>query len=489
MTENIASPILRLFESEPEIAWIEVDDLQLSGKECLREIGEIQASIESQGLEPGSVIFIRSGRGARFWLEVIATWASGYVVVPIGLDASIEDIEYMAAKATPSLLLGFDFESESVPWPMLDATSILSGLPSENDVLARAKPVSKNDLASILFTSGTTGHPKGVSLTHSVIGGNARASASRLKMEEIERVFVPIPFRFVSALSHFIVTLYSGVRYLGSEKKFLNTQLLQKLTDSGCDGFGGSPVQLRWIAELAHEYSVNLKWIMASGDNLSVETICGLKDKIPQARVITAYGLTELGGRFCILPDSDTSGSVGKPIDGLKVTIRDENLSELSAGEIGQVYASGDFLFEGYISDFEKTSAVKSELGLATGDLGYVDESGCLFLSGRSDDVFKSGGLKVSTLPITALLLSTGYFEDLVVVAEPDPILENVPVAYYVLRNGEEFNKGAIMRMLRSSLESHQLPRKFFPIPAIPRTGSGKVKRKELRTLINSLDS
>lgn len=482
MTVNVFSPILGLFQDDLERVWLSSDSTELRGHDCLVLIGAKQAVLRNQGVKSGEKVLIFTGRNVDFWIDVMAVWGVGAVAIPVDHQVEQTMLDYMIAKSQPQFSIGCNHDLSLSSVLHIDFSESLEG---NSEPIA--VDVSDNHVASILFTSGTTGEPKGVVLSHAAIHGNAMATVGSFEMVNVEKLFAPIPFRFVSALSHFVATLYNEVSYKGSEKKYLKTELLEALSDNGCDAFGGSPLQLRWISELATEYSVNLNWLMASGDNLPTQTIDAIHSVMPAAKIVTAYGLTELGGRFCILPPSKTrekSGSVGKPIKGLRYVILDENNQPVSSGESGQICVSGDYLFDGYLNDEQKTSESMTEHGFATGDMGAVDEQGYLYLNGRSDDVFKSGGLKVSTLPIAALLMSSGQFDDLAVIAKADEVLGHIPVVYYVLKSGMEFKKGPLMKAIRAQLPTGHLPREFHPIARIPRTGSGKIQRKVLKDLI-----
>lgn len=481
---NVFKPILDLLRSEKERVLIGVDSEDLNGQQCLSRIAFKQQTLTNSGVKGGDKILIFTGRGVEFWLDVLAVWGINGVAIPVDAQTNQSTLDYIIAKAEPKFSIGCS-ELLSIG----QVCSVFYPKLQENGATPIAKEILVSDIASILFTSGTTGEPKGVVLSHKAISGNATATVKSFEMNNIDRLFVPIPFRFVSALSHFVATLYNGVSYKGSERKYLKTELLEELASNDCDAFGGSPLQLRWISELADKYPLKLKWLMSSGDNLPSQVIETLHSVLPDVKVVTAYGLTELAGRFCILPPSKTKqkiGSVGKPIDGLKYVILNENHVPISTGETGEIYVCGEFLFNGYLNDPDKTDDSMSRNGFATGDIGSIDEQGYLYLSGRSDDIFKSAGLKVSTLPIAALLMSSGQFEDLTVTSKIDELLGRVPVVYYVLKSGGKLDKGPLMKSIRSKLPPGHLPREFHPVNKIPRTGSGKVQRKLLIDLVEA---
>lgn len=484
MTANSFSQILENLKSEPEKIWLECDKATLNGSDIISEVIKAQAKITGEKVAQGDKVLVFAGRGIQFWIDVLALWGLGAVAIPVDASISDNELDHVIEKSNPLFYL----RTEKL------TTNKIKKICNNEASLAKTAicvDLTENCLASILFTSGSTGHPKGVMLSHSSITGNAKSTVASFEMNNVSKVFTPIPFRFVSSLSHFVATLYNKVSYCTTERKFLKTELLAEIATSKADGFGGSPLQLRWIAELAENYTINLKWLMASGDNLPKQTIERLNEALPKAKIVTAYGLTELAGRFCILPPSklkEKIGSVGKPIEGLKYKILDDELNEVPNNVAGEIYVDGDFVFSGYINNQEKTATALKPQGFATGDIGMRDDDGFLYLKGRSNDVFKSAGLKVSTLPIAASLMSTLCFEDVAVIAAEDEILGFVPAVYYVAKKGVEFKKGDVLRTLRKALPPGHLPRQFTQIAEIPRTGSGKIKRAQLNELIRKLE-
>ena len=488
MNRNIISTLIEIFSSNSESVLIECELEPLNGTQIINRIISCQQQLIQQGITRESRIVVFSGRGNDFWIEVMSLWGLGAVVIPLDPSISKTETQNVLRKSQPSAYLGEPENCDFDTINRIENAKSDTNRPEQDPICVE---VDDQALGSILFTSGSTGEPKGVMLTHEAIRGNAQATKAAFELDSRKKLLAPIPFRFVSSLSHFIATLYNNVCYCGTERKLLKTELLELLEQTQADAFGGSPVQIRWIAELADQYNINLKWFMSSGDNLPKQTILAIQEKIPDIKIVTAYGLTEVAGRFCILPPSQTAkniGSVGQPINGLSVKIRDDNKSELPVNEQGQVFVSGRYLFKGYINDPDKTADSLTSLGFSTGDIGHIDEQGNLYLSGRTDDVFKSGGLKVSTLPIAATLMNSGVFEDIAVMAEKDEILSHVPIVYYKLKSGFEFEKGPLMRALRKELPPGHLPRRFVPIDNIPRTGSGKIKRGELKKIIAQLD-
>ncbi len=269
------------------------------------------------------------------------------------------------------------------------------------------------------------------------------------------------------------------------EDKCFPHELVSCTRRYGATAFGGAPIQVRWLGE-GLDPSEPLKWWMSSGDHMPEHVVRQLTARFPDTSLHVFYGLTEVGGRFCSLPASQRTtlaGSVGVPIRGMSFSVRDDNGRVLPPGVSGEVFASGEYLMTGYLQD--NACPPPGPHGFATGDLGHHDGDGNLQLLGRADDVFKVAGQKVSGHRIAAALMETGLFDDAAVVPIDDEKLGTVPGACVVPRTNP-LEKGPLLQALRKRLPPNAMPRKFFSLESIPRTGSGKVKMAGLQALLET---
>ena len=146
-------------------------------------------------------------------------------------------------------------------------------------------------------------------------------------------------------------------------------------------------------------------------------------------------------------------------------------------------------MFDGYINDPEASQHALTPFGMRTGDIGYVDKAGYLRLVGRADDIFKVSGQKVSASEIGRVAMMTGLFEDVAAMPMPHPVAGSAPVLFYTMKDGQAFDKGAVVRAIRAALPANHVPQAFVPTQTIPRTGSGKLQRGQLRQLVAALAS
>ena len=482
--DSLPARLVRSLKRFPDKPFLRDTEETLSCREFLARVAARQGQVSAAGPRLPARVLIPGGRGTQFWVDMIAVWGLGCVAIPLGITTPKNQIGPIVELARPDITLGRHADMTEVPRGILCLD--LPGQPEgPNDPLVATRGMPGHT-ACITFTSGSTGIPKGVVLTHQALLGNALASLADLEMERDDLLFMATPFNFISAISHFLVTALCGATLFATESRLMFGDLFAGLCDSGATCFGGSPLQLQWIAECAASQPIDLRWVMSSGDHLSTATIDAARTHLPQTGVFTVYGITEVSGRFCILrPDmiDQHAGSVGRPIDGLSVAILDEELRPLPRGEVGEVFVQGKYLLTGYESNPEATAAALTEHGFRTRDMGFLDDAGFLRLCGRADDVFKCHGEKVSAIPIVEALLATSAFADVAVIGWDDPVHGTVPRVFFVPADGTPFDRKKIVSSLRGKLPGSHLPRMFTPVPAIPRTASGKVRRLELRKL------
>lgn len=478
---SLASAITAVLDGAPEHAVAEDAAGPMSAAACLARAEARRRQMAAAGIGPGARVYIWAGRGSDYWVDMLAVWGLDATAVPV--DAGIDSARaaHLFERAPPACVLG-----APVTLALPPSTRGLGDTPAAGGAAALAIAPPEHP-AAILFTSGSTGDPKGVVLCHAAMLGNSRAILAVLDLNPGDRLAMATPYAFTSAICHFLAAALSGATLVGCEDRLFAADLVRTVRDARPTCFGGAPIQLQWLAAAARREPLPLRWVMSSGDHLRASVIHDLREAMPGTDIYTVYGLTETGGRFCALPPHAlpaAAGAVGTPIAGMTVTVRDDAGHPLADGIEGEVYADGAYLFDGYFRDDAATDAALTPAGLRTGDLGYMGDDGWLRLTGRADDVFKSSGQKVSSIPIVDTLMATGLFDDVAIVPEAHPALGHVASAVYVLKAGTQFDRRAVIQAVRDRLPANHVPHRFVAATAIPRTGSGKIRRRELAALV-----
>ncbi len=437
----------------------------------------------------------------QFFVGMLGAWLAGQVVVPLNTSLPQHDVDWLIAKSQPEVIVVPD--DETCPTPpggpvrlvvTTDADGLVDGLRAAGGAAAPAvaphelEAVREDEQAMIMFTSGTTGLPKGVCQTLRSVSSNAGYVALTLGLEADDRVFINTPPYFTSGICHFLTLLANGGGVAGQLGFYFGAGLLDEMETEGCTGFGGAPAHLvRVVEPLEAPREHAFRFWVSSGDHLPPPVIEKFRRVLPGVSLFNMYGLTEVSGRLCILPPADLDvrvGSVGRPIGDMRVAARRGDGAEAAPGETGELYVSGSLLMQGYLDEPEITAKTLTAHGLKTGDFGRVDESGAVWIAGRKDDIIKRGGEKVSIIHVQEALQGLERFADVAVVAAPDEILGHVPVAFVVPLETAGFKASKLLRELRGVLPSSSLPSRVIAVDAIPRTGSGKAIRAELRKLL-----
>jgi len=491
MHENIARYVLGALTADQDRPAL-TGFAELSRGELLARVAQRAHDLQAEGVNAGEFVVVLCGRQERFWLDVLGLWVIG--AIPICLEPDVADDHGANVLAiTGANRLCADGVTTPPSLANLLPVPAFAAQPVNRLSSLRTLPwIDQDDapeLAGLIFTSGTTGLPKGVPLSHEQLVMNALATRDRLRLHSTDRLMLATPFRFISSISHFIVTLLCGAAFHGVETTLMPKDLIDELRDNEITAFGGSPFHAQFVALAGIERLPELRWLMSSGDHLPVSTIDRLLDGFPDLEIHVVYGMAEMGGRICSLPPTELKrkkGAVGLPIAGIEIDIYDEGGGPAAPGEIGEIHLDSPFGFTGYLARPDANVGILSDRGFHTGDKGYRDQDGYLFLAGRSDAVFKRSGLKVSSQVITDVLKTVDTIDDAFVRAKPDPMEGQVPVAYIVA--SDDFDRADTVRHLRKELATNHIPKSFVAVPTIPRTGSGKVDRRALDALIESLE-
>jgi acyl-CoA synthetase (AMP-forming)/AMP-acid ligase II len=464
---------------------LRVGQQNLTFLELLHRCQAMAAHLRGLGVGPNTRVALYLDDYVQFFSVMFAVWIAGGVVVPMNMSLPQElrrQIENLAR-----MRLGVHagpWQGGEVEFPLAPVESLSAGLASEAGLPLQANELA-TDLAMIMFTSGTTGIPKGVPCTNAMLGANAQMMSQVLGLTPEDRLFINTPPYYTSAICHLLTCFSQGAGLVAQGGFFFGSAILEEMADSQCTGMGGAPAHLVKIVETASadQRPPRLRFFMSSGDHLPPALIEKAQLMFPGVEIYTVYGLSEVAGRLCVLEPRFLPakiGSVGQPLPGMSVTVRREDLSEARPGEVGQIFVQGPLLMAGYLDRGNGPAGGVGSLGFASGDFGYKDADGFLYLLGREDDIFKCGGEKVSTLLIQQVLAQWGGLEDFAAMAVHDELLGKVPVLYYVPRPGEPLDQRALIDYLRRRLPPTHIPKRYVAVSNIPRTGSGKVSRREL---------
>ncbi len=359
--------------------------------------------------------------------------------------------------------------------------------------------IDDKDTTILMYTAGTTGFPKGVMLPHSSFSFYVIDNVSPPDPEIEERNILTVPLYHVAGIQGLMAAIYGG-RTLVMERQFDAEEWMQLVEKEKANRAMMVPTMLKQLLDHPNFRKYNLsslKVITYGAAPMPITVIKKALEVFPGVSFINAFGQTETASTITALSPEDhvISGteeekekklkrlsSIGKPMSDIQMKVVDEAGNKLPPGEIGEILAKGPRVMSGYWKDKEKTEKTIDKDGwVHTGDIGYVDEDGYYFLSGRATDMIIRGGENISPEEIENVMHAHPKIEDVAVIGVPDETWGEEPRAIIVLKKGETATAEEIMEYCRVNLASFKRPRSVVFIDSLPRNPMGKILKRELR--------
>jgi long-chain acyl-CoA synthetase len=338
------------------------------------------------------------------------------------------------------------------------------------------------DIASIVYTSGTTGKPKGVMLSHDNYLANARSINKYLGITERDKVMVVLPFCYSYGKSLLTTHLLAGGTLVLENSFMYPNAVFDKMVEEGVTGFAGVPSTFAIIlnrSNIRNYHFPNLRYVTQAGGAMSPQHARELSLILPKTQVYIMYGQTEATARLTYLEPDDLlkrPGSIGKAIPGVEIDVVGEE-GTVGYDQEGEIVARGENIMVGYWNDPEQTSKVLKEGRLYTGDIGRKDEDGYLYIVGRRSDMIKSGAHRISPKEIEEVILEMHEVHEVGVVSVPDEILGEAIRAVIVLKEGYEQDAKKVQRHCQTKLAPFKIPKDVVFTNELPKTSSGKIRK------------
>jgi long-chain acyl-CoA synthetase len=372
-----------------------------------------------------------------------------------------------------------------------------------NDLLAAASAEKPSvgtidlDLATIIYTSGSTGTPKGVMSTHRNMVFAATSISTYLENTADDIIFCALPLAFDYGLYQLIMSVRVGATLVLEKNFVFPSRALEIMVRERVTGFPGVPTMFTLLLgrkDLASYDLRALRYITNTAAALPVSHILALRAAFPQATLFSMYGLTECK-RVSYLPPQELDrrpGSVGVAIPGTEVYIVDENGTRVPPGTLGELVVRGSHVMRGYWEKPTETAQrfrpgpLPGETVLYTGDLFRMDEEGFLYFISRKDDIIKSRGEKVSPKEIENTLYAMAGVHEVAVVGVPDETLGEAIKVFVVPQEDAVLTERDVRAHCARHLEDVMMPKYIEFVTALPKSGTGKIDKKELRACVAS---
>jgi fatty-acyl-CoA synthase len=417
----------------------------------------------------------------------------GAIFLPINFRLASNEIAYIVENSSARLLLADEEFAASAAGP---APIVLVNASAQSDATrlapdampATAHHRRTSDLMRLMYTSGTTDRPKGVMLTYENIYWKSADHVLALGLSRDTRLLVAGPLYHVGALDlPGIAVLWQG-GMLSIQREFDAAQCLAAIEADRLDGAWLAPVMTTSLLTLPyrerHDVS-SLRWAIGGGEKTPEARIRAFSQYFVNARYIDAYGLTETCGGDTFMEagrEIEKIGSTGRPVAHVEIEIRDDAGRCVAAGESGEICLRGPKITPGYWKDPEKTAAAFFGDWFRSGDVGYLDDDGFLYLTDRKKDMIISGGENIASSEVERVIYELPQVREVAVIGMPDARWGEKPVAVVVLADDATLELPSLTEHCRQHLASFKVPKQLVIRDSLPRNPSGKVLKRVLRT-------
>ncbi|OGT87739.1 MAG: long-chain fatty acid--CoA ligase [Gammaproteobacteria bacterium RIFOXYA12_FULL_61_12] len=502
MANSISEALRETARRYADAPAVRFPDRQVSFAALDRQSESIAAYLLGLGINRGDRIALYCPNSDAFAAIYTGILKAGAVVVPLNLLQTPNELAFVTQDAGVRGLFYHPLFAQQVvaftaQLPSLEFKVVIAAegeSPNLMEILATAAPVAvevaieADDPAAILYTSGTTGRPKGAVLSHRNLLSNTRSVASVLEMRPgVETLLLVLPmFHAFAATVGMLTPLLHGFSFVPVPR--FDPQLVTDWVEAtGATIFLGVPSMYGVLSRLPDEQVArwrSVRFGVAGGAAMPVELIGRFEQRFGFP-ILEGDGPTECSPVTCVNPLNGVRkpGSVGLEVLDVEIRILDEAGNPLPIGEIGEICVRGPNVMKGYWNLPKETAETFSGDWLRTGDLGYKDEDGYIFMVDRVKDMVIVNGMNVYPRMIEEVLYRHPAVLEAAVVGEPNESHGEIPVAHLVLKEGAAPDSAALRNFCREHLAQYQMPRKFFFRDALPKNATGKILKRELRKL------
>jgi acyl-CoA synthetase (AMP-forming)/AMP-acid ligase II len=465
------------------------NDETIPAPELPRRIFGFAQGFLANGLQPGDRILIACSLTPASTLAYLGAIYAGIVPVPIEarlLDASGDAlVSRSQARAVWSAnARGFDWAKQK-GIHCLDV-SVAAGSSVELPPYA----CDENDLAALMPTSGSTGLPRLVMVTHGNLLSNTEAiiCSQNLGSDERAMLIMPISYCFGASVMH--THLYGGGAVVYDSRFMFPDKVLHAINAHRCTTFAGVPIIYNILLRRSNLKSIplpTLRRFLQAGGSLAPDSVREMHQIVPFADFYVMYGQTEATARISCLPAKelqDRLGSAGIPLDNVQVRIADEQGRELPDGEVGEIQVRGPSVCAGYLDDPEATARKFGGGWLKTGDFASRDQRGYLWIKGRTDDFIKIRGVRVSVGEVEAKVAALAGVSECAAVGVKHPEAGEALALLVVAEEAAQSENGNLGERVRRALPPHWTCISVKLVTELPRTSNGKIARSELPALL-----
>ncbi len=476
-------------------------DRRVSYAELREQARQIAGVLQALGVRQRDRVVLMLPNAPEFGVGYFGILAAGATVTPLNPLLKADEVRYVLedAGAAAMVCVGMTYPvlqaarkdlGRAIPALVLDGPTI--GLEAGDAAAGTATiaqglvepQVGAEDVAACLYTSGTTGRPKGAMLTHRNLLANVQSFRDILHVSEEDVFLTVLPmFHAFAATVMFLEPLSLGATIV-VEPRFAPDLVLKAITDHRVTLFAGVPTMFAVLAAVPRPAGDFSAWrlCISGGAPLPPSVLEAFEAKY-EVPIYEGYGPTECSPVLSVNPPLGVRkvGSVGPPIPEVELRVVDNAGRALPPGQVGEIVARGPNVMKGYLNRPEETAEVLRDGWYHTGDLGRADEDGYYYIVDRKTDLILVGGLNVYPREVELALASHPAVAEVAVIGVPDPVRGEVPRALVVLRDGQPTGTQELLQWCRQRLAGYKVPRSIEVVPGLPKTVTGKILKNQLR--------
>ncbi|BCX78854.1 long-chain-fatty-acid--CoA ligase [Campylobacter sp. 19-13652] len=510
------------------------DKARISYKGLFNSVGTLAGHLQAMGVSKGDRVAMVVANSSEFVISYLAITATAAVAVPINTFLKSEEIAYILkdcearvlfasaslrteiVKASKSLNLEHiiyigandEVASTTASVDQMGAVGESMYLDMPEDVYAKVlsyeslltspskliPPIamSKEDLVHIIYTSGTTGKPKGAMISYRNIISNINGAHEQFVVRGSDRFLVFLPmFHSFTLTAMVLLPLVCGASIIIMRSIFPFSNVLKQALLKRATIFLGVPAIYTAIGKAKIPWYFSwfnkIRLFICGGAPLAKQTIDDFKLKFPRAKLIEGYGLSECSPIVSANPlKKQKPLSVGVPLAGYSVKIVDDEMIERARGEIGEIIVSGDCVMQGYLGMPAASDETIINGWLRTGDLGYMDDEGYIYIVDRKKDLIISKGINIYPREIEEAILKIDEVEAAAVIGVRDEHADEEVVAFIQLKDEANISEAMIRKFLKQHLANFKIPKSIHFRNDLPKNATGKVLKRVLKDEINS---
>jgi len=481
-----------------------VDDEKISYAEILSKADQLASFLAEKGVQENDKVALFLRNSPEFVYTIFAISKLGAVLVPINTFLKEDELSYILEDSGVSVLIASAIHDKVVNHST--ATSLCNFIlwegecetqgmqhhtfdeVSQNTSSVEHQPRALDDTAVLIYTSGTTGKPKGAMLSNKNVLSNAESGRRTINVKPKDRaiVFLPMFHSFTFSIG-VLLPLYVGasiviIKSLQPFSNIFKQTLLKRVTL-----FFGIPdvynamskAKLPWY----FMWFNSMRAMISGAAALQPKTLDAMAKKFKRATLLEGYGLSEASPAVSMNTfKKQKAGSVGTALYGYEMKIVDDEMSEVDRGMIGDIIVKGDNVMQGYLNRPTATDETIINGWLLTGDLGYMDDEGFLFIVDRRKDLIISKGINVYPREIEEVVDVFDGVAACAVIGIVDEKSGEVPIVYIELEEGREnFDEAGLKRYMREHLANYKIPKQIHMIEELPKNATGKVLKRALK--------